>query len=140
MEQGGGAPIIQEPRKEDLLANFGVLAKEVQQRFPFDADVCLYVGSKYFALHRVVLYGRSEYFAKLLTSGFKEGREAGGENQGSTTTSSMVADDNVSSSGILPTIPIADISAAAFAVVVEFMYSDQCSPDSLQGQLLLEVR
>jgi len=47
------APIIQEPRKEDLLANYAVLSKEVLKRFPTDADICLYVGGKYFALHRV---------------------------------------------------------------------------------------
>jgi len=109
-------------------------------------------------LNIAVLYGRSEYFAKLLTSGFKEGVEAGGEAQVSMTDPVVEKDDDsVGSSfssgrkgsqedcwsftgGTLPTVHIEDISAAAFAAVVEFMYSDQCSPYRLQGQLLLEVR
>lgn len=37
-------PIVQEPSKDDLLASFSYLAKEVQQRFPHDADVCIYAG------------------------------------------------------------------------------------------------
>lgn len=93
----------------------------------------VHAGGRYFALHRVVLYGRSDYFARLFTSGFKEGREAGGDvmREG--------ADEEGSrSTTTLPTITIDDISADAFAAVVEYMYSDRCR--DLEGPLLLEVR
>jgi hypothetical protein len=51
-------------------------------RFPEDADVVVFtIDGKSFALHRVILCARSQYFRIMLNSGLRKGREEeeGGE-------------------------------------------------------------
>jgi hypothetical protein len=50
----------------------------VLRRFTEDADVCVYVDGRYFALHRVVLASRSEFFRTMWSSGFMESLTAAG--------------------------------------------------------------
>lgn len=101
------------------------MAGRVLKYFPEHADVCFFVGGKCFALHRVILCARSDYINAMLTGHFVEGKKAG-ESYGH------------EGQAPLPTITIADVSAEAFAVVVEFMYSDTLQK-SLEPPLVYEV-
>lgn len=66
------------------------------------SDVVFMVDKERISAHRVILVGRSEYFAKLLTSNFKEGN------------TSCIVD-------------IKDTSAAAFKAVLHYLYTDTLS-------------
>ncbi|GAB5030996.1 ankyrin repeat and btb poz domain-containing protein 1 [Nannochloropsis oceanica] len=71
--------LIIEPRKEAVVEHFKALAREVVTRFPDDADVVIFTADgKSFALHRVILCARSQYFRTMLKSGFAEGQGGGG--------------------------------------------------------------
>jgi len=72
------------------------------------------VEDKFFRLHKLFFCGRSEYFKALLTGNFLEGSLRGGGQQQEAT----------QEEGQLPVVALSQISADAFAVVVDFIYSD----------------
>jgi hypothetical protein len=56
LERGEGAEankqVVLEQKREAILKDFALLAHEVLARFPDDADICVCVEGRFFALHR----------------------------------------------------------------------------------------